>query len=150
MFRQALMAAALMLCAVAATAQTAPSAPDLDALLRANTDGLSIDGGDLAGPGAAFLSRATADSQFVLVGESHFDHDTPLFADGLFHMLQRDHDFHHYVVEQDGVGMDDIQKPGVRGDAKAIGALARRYPTLIGFASDQIFLTIETHSSLYP
>jgi hypothetical protein len=127
----------LFLLAGAAVAQPKPAEPDTEALIRANTYALAFAGGELSGPGAGFLRAATADAQFVLLGESHFDHDTPLFADALFHMLERDHGFTHLVVEQDGVGIEDVLKPGVRGDPAAIGVLARRYPTLIGFASDQ-------------
>jgi hypothetical protein len=114
-----------------------PTAPDLDALIAGATHDFSFAGGELLGPGAGFLRQATANAQFVLVGESHFDHDTPQFAGALFHMLQRDHGFDHLVVEQDGVGIEEALAPGVRGDAQAIANLAKRYPTLLGFASDQ-------------
>ena len=73
----------------------------------------------------------------MLIGESHFEHDTPLFADALFRMLEQDHGFHHLVVEQDGIGIEDILKPGVRGNLEATAAVARGAPDLIGFASDQ-------------
>jgi hypothetical protein len=125
------------LLAGAAQAQPKPADPDTEALIRANTYEFAFDGGELSGPGAEVLRKATADSQFVLLGESHFDHDTPQFAGALFHMLERDHGFDHLVVEQDGVGIDDIQKLGVRGDPAAVAAIAKHYPTLIGFASDQ-------------
>ena len=73
----------------------------------------------------------------MLIGESHFEHDTPLFADALYRMLAHDHGFHHLVVEQDGVGIEDLLKPGVRGNLAATAAVAKAHPTLIGFASDQ-------------
>jgi hypothetical protein len=141
-FLKLLLAAALAAAPMAALAQpapvaTAPAAPDLEALIAGATHELSFTGGELSGPGAAFLNQATARSQFVLIGESHFDHDTPQFAQALFHMLQREHGFDHLVVEQDGVGIEDALAPGVRGDPQAIANLARRYPTLLGFASDQ-------------
>ncbi len=137
----AALAAALCLTVGAVGAQTAPAAkpadPDTAALIKANTYDLSFEGDELGGPGGAFLSKVTDKSQFVLIGESHFEHDTPIFADALFHMLERDHDFHHLVVEQDGVGIEDLLKPGVRGDLAPTAAVAKAHPTLIGFASDQ-------------
>ena len=137
-FTSLLLAASLALAPIAALAQSAQSAaPDLEALISGATHEFSFAGGELSGPGAAFLRQATARSQFVLVGESHFDHDTPQFAGALFHMLQREHGFDHLVVEQDGVGIEDTLAPGVRGDPQAIANLAKRYPTLLGFASDQ-------------
>ncbi len=120
-----------------AAAAAAAAAPDLEALIAGATHELSFAGGELSGPGGGMLHDATAQSQFVLVGESHFDHDTPQFAQALFHMLQREHGFDHLVVEQDGVGIEDALAPGVRGDPQAIADLAKRYPTLLGFASDQ-------------
>ena len=134
---------ALLAAAAPATAQPAagvagaPAAPDLEALIAGATHPFSFAGGELSGPGSAFLRQATAPSQFVLVGESHFDHDTPQFAGALYHMLQRAHGFDHLVVEQDGVGIEDLLAPGRRGDPQAIADLAKRYPTLLGFASDQ-------------
>jgi hypothetical protein len=140
MIRALLAACVLSLGALPALAQAPapkPAEPDLAALIQANSYAIAFDDGRLTGPGAAFLDRATDDAQFVLIGESHFEHDTPLFADALFRMLERDHDFHHLVVEQDGVGMEDILKPGVRGNLEATAAVAKAHPTLIGFASDQ-------------
>ncbi len=141
MLRPLVLAAMLCLAAAASTAQTAapaaPPDPDLHALVAANTYAISFDGPEVSGPGGRFLEKVTDNAQFVLIGESHFEHDTPLFADVLFHMLERAHGFHHLVVEQDGVGMEDILKPGVRGNLEATAAVAKAHPTLIGFASDQ-------------
>lgn len=126
----------------AAAAQTPPAAPkpaepDLKALVQGATYGIGFADGRLSGPGAVFLDKVTDNSQFVLIGESHFEHDTPLFADALFRMMEQDHGFHHLVVEQDGIGIEDILKPGVRGNLEATAAVAKAHPTLIGFASDQ-------------
>ena len=154
MLRPLALAAVLCLAAAASPAQTpaqppaqtpaqppaqapAPPEPDLHALVAANTYAISFDGPEVGGPGGRMLEKVTDNAQFVLIGESHFEHDTPLFADALFHMLERAHGFHHLVVEQDGVGMEDIQKPGVRGNLEATAAVAKAHPTLIGFASDQ-------------
>ena len=92
--------------------------------------------GHLSGAGGDFLLSEFAHAQFVLIGESHYDHDTPLFADALYQDLHAKFGFHHLVVEQDSVGMEMLET-GVRGNASALAAIARRDPYLVGFASDQ-------------
>jgi hypothetical protein len=136
MLRTAALAALFVLAAGLSQAATPPD-PDLPALVAANTYPLSFDGPEVGQAGGDFLEKVTDNAQFVLIGESHFEHDTPIFAEALFHRLERAHGFHHLVVEQDGIGIEDILKPGVRGDVKATAAVAKAHPTLIGFASDQ-------------
>lgn len=112
-------------------------APDPAELLRKATYDISFSGSHLSQAGGEHLLNQLAHAQFVLIGESHFDHDTPIFADALYHDLHSKYGFHHLVVEQDGVGMQDALKPETRGDAAKIAAIARQDPYLIGFASDQ-------------
>jgi hypothetical protein len=100
-------------------------------------DTISFSDGHLGSAGGEFLLGELARAQFVLIGESHYDHDTPLFADALYQDLHAKYGFHHLVVEQDPVGIEDALKPGTRGDPTALAAIARRDPYLIGFASDQ-------------
>ncbi len=114
-----------------------PAKPDLAALIGTNSHRFSFAGGALAGPGAAFLEKAMADSQFVLFGEDHYLHDTPLFAAALYRMLHDRHGFRHLIVEQDRYAMEDILAPGRRGDALATGRYVRRYPGSFEFGSDQ-------------
>ncbi len=91
----------------------------------------------LAGPGADFLRRATAGAEFVLAGEAHHDHFTPLFDLGLLDLVHGAHGVDHVVVEQDPLGIEAILQPKVRGNAAAMGKLLRDSPMLLGFASDE-------------
>lgn len=59
-----------------AAAAAAASAARAAALREANTRPIAFEGG-LSGPGADFLRDQTQKAQFVLLGESHNDHDTP-------------------------------------------------------------------------
>jgi hypothetical protein len=61
----------------------------------------------------------------------------PLFAGALFRMLRSNHGYHHVAVEQDQLAIEEALKPGVRGDARKIAAVAARYPNLFEFSSDQ-------------
>jgi hypothetical protein len=92
---------------------------------------------DLTGPGAAQLLAAARRAQFVLIGEEHNDRDTPLFTRTLYAALRREDGYTHLVVEQDPLGAEFALAPGRRGDAAAIGAGLKTWPTLLGFASDQ-------------
>jgi hypothetical protein len=114
-----------------------PSTPDTANLVQKASRDIDFADHRLSGSGGDFLLTEVAHAQFVLIGESHYDHDTPVFADALYQTLHEKFGFHHLVVEQDFVGMEDGLKPGVRGDVRALAAIARRYPYLIGFASDQ-------------
>lgn len=132
------MFAALSLSLLASPAFSAePATLDVVALVSAHCRPFSYAGGKLAGPGSAMLAEATADSQFVLVGESHYLREIPAFTGALFAMLRDRHAFHHLIVEQDRYAIQDALARGRRGNAGAIGAHARRYPGLYEFASDQ-------------
>lgn len=133
---RAAIAAVALLSAVSMAAEEAPPF-DTAALVAKNRYELSFADGALSGPGAKFLTTATTDSQFVLFGESHYQHDVPLLAGALFRMLRTAHGFHHLAVEQDALAIEDALKPGTRGDARKIGAVAARYPNLYEFSSDQ-------------
>lgn len=111
------------------------SADRATALLEASTRPFAFDGG-LSGAGADFLRDQTQKAQFVLLGESHDDRDTPLFAGALFDSLRDWRAFDTLVVEVDPVAVDTLKLPAYRGNAQAAADLAQRYPTHIGFASD--------------
>lgn len=121
----------------AAAGTPLPPPPDTAELLQKASRSISFSGDHLGDSGGLFLLSETRHAQFVLIGESHYDHDTPLLAGALYHELHDKYGFHHLVVEQDAVGMEDALKPGVRGDVKALAGLAQHDPYLIGFASDQ-------------
>ena len=81
--------------------------------------------------------RETANSQFVLLGEGHDDKLTPIFAEALYLSLQPAHGFDRLALEQDPVAMELACAPERKGKAKAVADLAKRYPTMFEFASDQ-------------
>lgn len=114
-----------------------PAAPDLDQIIAQNTTVLSYADGKLGGPGAEVLRKAMTDAQFVLMGEDHYDYEIPRFAGALYSDLHRLQGFHHLAVEQDSVSMEEAMRPGARGQAAQMGAVAARYPSLFEFASDQ-------------
>ena len=126
-----------LLLSTSAAAFAAESKPDPAALLAAHTRPFAYTAEGLSGPGADFLRSRTAGSQFVLLGESHMDHATPVFAGGLFAFLHDTHGFRHLVVEQDPVAMEDTLAPERRGDADKLAAHAKRHPTLFEFDSDE-------------
>lgn len=122
--------------ASAAAAQT-PAPADTRALLAANTRPFTYAGGRLAGPGADFLMGQMAKAQFVLLGESHHDHEVPIFAGALYGRLRQDLGFRYLAVEQDPLAIADLNSPAYRGDLKKIAAFSRSHPTHLGFSSDQ-------------
>lgn len=124
---------------VAALASVTAHSADLQtpALIAANTRPIEFETGILTGPGADFLKRETASAQFVLLGENHYLYQVPIFAGALFKMIRSAHGFHHLAVEQDRLAIEDALSPSLRGNARKLGALAHRYPSLFEFASDQ-------------
>ncbi len=80
--------AALVASALALLFATAGQAADLAAALAANRSELAVEGGELAGPGAAVLREAAADARFVLLGEDHGIAEIPGFAAALYRALQ--------------------------------------------------------------
>jgi hypothetical protein len=115
-----------------------PPKIDLPARIAANSLPFAYDAATgLSGPGAAFLEKATADSQFVLLGEDHYLRETPLFSAAFYRMLHARHGFRHLVVEQDRYAMEDVLAPARRGDAVKIGQWVGRYPGSFEFGSDQ-------------
>ena len=102
----------------------------------------------LTGSGAEFMRAQMARSQFVLVGEDHMDHATPIFAGALYRMLHDVHGFRHLVVEQDPIAIEEVLKPGVAGDADRTADLARRWPSLFEFDTDEDLTLLARVSSL--
>jgi hypothetical protein len=96
--------------ATAAGAQD-PEPIDAAALVGKHSRALAYADRNLTGAGADFLERATADSQFVLLGESHYRREVPLFAGALFRMLRSKHGYHHLAVEQDQLAIEEALKP---------------------------------------
>ena len=146
MLRIALLAVSLA--AVSAIAQESP--PRVADLVARNSYTFEFSATTLRGAGADFLRAQTAGTQFVLLGEDHMDHATPLFAGALFRMLHDTHGYRHLVVEQDPVAIEDALQPDVRGHAERIAAHARRYPTLYEFDTDEDLTFLAQVGSLVP
>ena len=139
---------ALYLAAQAAFSQV--PAPSPAELVARNSHVFSYDDAALAGDGARFLREQTRDCQFVLLGEDHMDHATPIFAHGLFRLLHDSHGFRHLVVEQDPVAIEATLAEPARGDADGIAALARRWPSLFEFDTDEDLSLLAAVGDLIP
>ena len=134
----------------AAATQADPPAPVAADLVAANRHEFRYTNDTLSGPGAAFLREATAHSQFVLLGEDHMDHATPVFAGALFRMLHADHGFRYLVVEQDPLAIEDALEPPARGNVEAIARIARRWTSLYEFDSDEDLALLAAVGALEP
>jgi hypothetical protein len=110
----------------------------------------AYDHATLSGDGARFLREQTRDCQFVLLGEDHMDHATPIFAGGLFRLLHDTHGFRHLVVEQDPVAIEATLAETARGDADSIAALAWRWPSLFEFDTDEDLSLLAAVGDLIP
>jgi hypothetical protein len=114
-----------------------PAAPDISMLRSGASYAIAFKNGRLTGVGREHLLQELTATQFVLIGESHYDHDTPIFVGALYRELHQELGFHHLVLEQDPIAIEDSLKAGARGSAMQIAALAKHDPYLFGFASDQ-------------
>ena len=149
MLARTLLITGMLLAAVAGHADP-PPAPLAAKLVAANLHEFQYTADAISGPGSRFLREATAGSQFVLLGEDHMDHATPVFAGALFRMLHSDHGFRYLVVEQDPVAIEEALAPSVRGDVDAIGRLAGRWTSLFEFDSDEDLALIALAGALEP
>jgi len=146
MLRVAVLVASLT--TAAAIAQESP--PRVANLVAGNSYAFEYGATGLQGAGADFLLRQTAGAQFVLLGEDHMDHATPLFAGALFRALHDMHGYRHLVVEQDPVAIEDALQPDVRGHAERIAAQAHRYPSLYEFDTDEDLTFLAQVGALVP
>ena len=90
--------ASLLLCLPMAVTAKDPPQTDLPALLRTHTHAIRLQDGALAGPGADWLARESADAQFVLIGEEHNIAQIPPFTTALFELLQARHGFEYFAI----------------------------------------------------
>lgn len=135
-FGHVLLATASLLPHAYASTQ-APSAPQPAELVARHTHVFAYDQSSLTGAGADFLRAQTAGAQFVLLGEDHMDHATPVFAGALLQMLHDSHGYRHLAVEQDPVAIEDALQRPLRGDAGRIAGHATRWPGLFEFDTDE-------------
>lgn len=93
--------------------------------------------GTLTGPGVEFLLEEAHDAQFIALGEEHNEARSNEFARSLFAILAREEGFAHLMVEQGSIITEQISRPGLRGDIRAISAHAADYPHAFTFVTDQ-------------
>jgi hypothetical protein len=128
----------------------APSTPQPAELVTRNTYAFAYDDASMSGGGADFLRTQTATAQFVLLGEDHMDHATPVFAGALLRMLHDAHGYRHLAVEQDPVAIEDASRRPLRGDAERIAAHAARWPGLFEFDTDEDLALLARAGTLLP
>ncbi len=127
--RMSLLGALLLTLAFRAGAQNAAF---LDTL-KQNRFAVSTKDGHPAGPGAEVLRAATADAQFVLLGEDHGIVQVPEFAAALCAELAP-HGFHHLALETGPSVTPNIEKFARTADgAKQLAAFDKRYPESVAF-----------------
>ena len=110
---------------------------DLKALLDANTYSVALKDGALIGPGADLLFAAAEGTQFVALGEEHYNFHIPAISTAIFSELHSRYAYQYFMTEQDPVTMEVFSTAPVRGDAEKIGALAAEYPMGVTFNSKQ-------------
>jgi hypothetical protein len=125
---------ALVLAAVSlaglAHVQKEPSFTDS---LRASRLAISVEGGQLAGPGGDAIRAAMADAQFVLLGEDHGISQIPQFAAALCTELAP-HGFHRIEVEISPSVAPTLERFARAQDGAAqLAAFDKRYPDSIAF-----------------
>ena len=128
---------ACVACFIARSGLAQSEPPRIADLVAQNSHPFAYTSTKLSGPGAEVMLRAFGGVQFVLLGEDHMDHATPVFAGALFQTLHDRLGFRHLVVEQDPVAIVAALGPDVRGRPEQLAALAKRYPSLFEFDSDE-------------
>lgn len=108
---------------------------DAEQLLRAHTYELA-EAGAAANPGLDFILAEAADAQFVLLGEPHNTDQVNHLAATLLELLHERLGFGYLVTEQDGLLMDLLAGPGVRGNLAALRQQARRHRGALHFRTD--------------
>ncbi|MGH7470213.1 MAG: hypothetical protein ACRENP_19885 [Longimicrobiales bacterium] len=111
--------------------------PALDSLLRAHRYPIDLREGQISGPGADFLRRETARSQFVMIGEFHNGMDIPRFTATLFRDLQQLYGFNYFAIEDDPEIVRQLMVPSRRGNLDSTVAMAKRYKHALQFWNDQ-------------
>ena len=112
-------------------------AADLKELLQANTYSIALEDALLTGPGADFILDAANGSQFVALGEEHYNFHIPAITTALFRELHDRYGYEYFMTEQDPVMMETFSAAPVRGDMNKISALAAEYPMGVTFNSEQ-------------
>ena len=110
---------------------------EIEDLLSASYYPIELNDRGIAGPGADLILKLAEGTQFVALGEEHYNFHIPAITAALFSELQDRHDYRYFMTEQDPVMMEVMSRAPVRGDLQAISDLAQRYPMGITFNSDE-------------
>ncbi len=103
------------------------------AAIKQATSPLGLVDGRLAGPGAAVLSAALADAQFVMLGEDHGIAQIPAFASALCRELGP-RGFRRLALEVGGSVAPELERFAAAADGVAQAtAFARAFPETIAF-----------------
>jgi hypothetical protein len=106
-------------------------------LLAEHSYAIELRDGGLVGPGADLIMRGAADTQFVALGEEHYNYIIPDITTALFASLQDSYGYHYFMTEQDPVMMERMSEKPARGDLAKIQSLVQTYPTGVTFNSDE-------------
>ena len=116
-----------------AAGQTLP----LDSLFRAHRLPMSFANDTPSGPGWSFIVEQASAMRFVMIGESHYVREIPLFTSQLFRTLHDRAGFQYLAVEDGPWAIGMLMQQGVRGDRTATYARAVRYLNALQFLNDQ-------------
>ncbi|WP_420126135.1 hypothetical protein [Longimicrobium sp.] len=102
----------------------------LDSVLGGNVFPLRVEtGGQLSGPGAAWIETAAKGAHFVAIGENHNTRAIPELTVGLFRMLHQREGFDYLALEE-GPEIGRLLSRAVRGgEADGAFRLGLRYPS---------------------
>ncbi len=132
--RQAIILALLLVARVeTAWGQKLP----LDSLFRAHRLPLSFAADAPSGEGWEFIVRQASAARFVVVGESHYVREIPLFTSRLFRTLHERAGFQYLALEDGPWAIGMLMQPGVRGNRDSTYARAKRYRNALQFLDDQ-------------
>ncbi len=129
----------------AAAQQPTPPAPlDLDSIVKASSHQLRNAAGETNDDGWTFLLREIGDAQVVAVAEEHNVQEIPHFVAMLFGRLHNTLGINYFADEQDPYALRLISSLARRVSEDSIKALARRWPTLLTFATDEEIHMLDT------
>jgi hypothetical protein len=127
----------LLLSAAVSADDKADDKADLAELLRQHTHSVALEDAALTGPGADLILELADGTQFVAMGEEHYNFYIPDIATALFTALHERYGYRYFMTEQDPVMMEAFSRAPVRGDVQKVNALAQTYPMGVTFNSDQ-------------
>ncbi|MCI0434000.1 MAG: hypothetical protein L0271_10155 [Gemmatimonadetes bacterium] len=118
------------------TATAAAQAGTVDSLLAAHRRTLSLEAGRLSGEGARWLLDEMSGVQFVLIGESHNEAETPAFTAALLAALRERHGFRYLALENGPTAMEGIAAAMAAGGEAGAFEWARQYRHALQFWTD--------------